>query len=247
MNVVDHANYSRLFCAKYDGGASYRVLSRPVAASCSLIDDHNGGILPGVLPTEVTSCSQAHPHGIEISRRYDIDESSKVLVFGTDFALRGQAPSAISFQRKVISHSRAFNAGDGGNTVHNLAENGGTLYVVLAVVIVVVNLDGSGAAWLKSQVNIHYAQKAAQQQSCASQQHAGQCDLRDNQDCPQAVLLSPFTHSCAAILERFLQISAGRLEPGRKAKKDRGHHCDQQRPGKRGAIHLDSVQQGKCD
>ncbi len=67
--------------------------------------------------------------------------------------------------------------------------------------VVVVDLDGGGAAGLEAEIDIEDAQEAVKEEACTDEKNAGEGDLGDDEDGTQALVLAAFAGSVTAVFE----------------------------------------------
>ncbi len=111
--------------------------------------------------------------------------------------------------------------------------------------IVEFDLEGGDVGGLETEVDVQEAQKAAQQQTGADQQHARQRHFGDDQHGSQAFVSSALAHTRAAVFQRLLHIAGGKLEGGDEAEDRADEDRNQHRPGESRAIHADGGEQGQ--
>ena len=75
----------------------------------------------------------------------------------------------------------------------------------------VVEEDGGGAGWLEAEVDVEDAEEAAQEQAGADEEDAGEGDFGDDEGGAEALVFAAVAGAGAGILERVLQIAAGRF------------------------------------
>ena len=79
----------------------------------------------------------------------------------------------------IVGYASGLNAGDGLDAADNVLPDRASFRRIVSVVV--IHADRSGPAGLEAQIDIEDAEKAAQQQPGAHEQHRGQRHLRDHQ------------------------------------------------------------------
>ncbi len=160
-----------------------------------LVDDHDVLAVRAVGPGEITA-AKTHTHGVQVALRDDVDERAVDIIRGCHAFWKGQAPRAILGERKIVGNADAFDAGDGADAGEDLLEDCGAFLrgEVASFVpwdaVVVCDFDGGSALRLETEVDIEDVEEAAQEQTGADEQHAGECDLGDDKDGAGALMFA---------------------------------------------------------
>ena len=75
--------------------------------------------------------------------------------------------------------------------------------------VVVIDFDGGSAFGLEAEVDIEHVHKAAQEQACADEEHAGEGDFGDDKDGADALMLAALAGAGAGVFEGLMQIATG--------------------------------------
>ena len=110
---------------------------------------------------------------------------------------------------------------------------------------VVIDADSGSAAGLEAKVNVEHAEKAAQQQTCADQQHAGEGDLTNYKCGANAVMPAALAGSVAPVFEGPLQAFARHAKSRCKAEENRGCDGDGESPGESCSVYAYHAEQRK--
>src|ERR1019366_401918 len=172
-----------------------------------LVDHHDIFTFGAVVPGKVAP-AQPGAHGAKISRCDHVHQRTSRYFVGTLDAFRPRrTPGAILAQRKIVCDPGCLNAGDCAYAGEDLLEDcralldtgGGSRSAV-----VVFNLDRGGALGLEAEVDVEDVEETAQQKASSDEEHAGECDFRDDKDGADALVLAALTGAEAGVLERLV-------------------------------------------
>ncbi len=99
--------------------------------------------------------AQAHPHRLEVSGAYDVDEGAVLYALVIHVFLGHKAPTPVAIERQHVGHAGCFDAGNGADSLQNLLEDGAALRQVVAIVD--LDLDGGDVGRLKAKVDVDQA------------------------------------------------------------------------------------------
>ena len=161
-----------------------------------LVDHDNILAFGSVVPGEVAA-TDASAHGAQIAGRNDIDERGAGIFVGSLHALDPRrAPRAVLSEGQIVGNACSLDAGDGADACDHFLEDDTALLSGQRTIfisrhgVVVINFDGGRVFGLEAKIDAEDAEKAAQQQAGANEQHTGQGDLGDDKDRADAVVLA---------------------------------------------------------
>ena len=214
MDILHDAGDENILSSVVGQNVAHGAAIRPVGeliqeSLIGLVDKNDIRAGRAVVPLEVAA-SDAGAHGAHVAGRNDVDQRSAHAGRRLDAFGERQAPGTVLAERQKVGNPRGLDAGNGTHAGDNLLEDVRLLLQGVFArlgVVAVIHHDGCGMLGLESKIDVENFEKAAQQESRAHQEHAGQRNLSDHQGSAQPLMLTAHAGTGAGVLERFLQVA----------------------------------------
>src|SRR5215470_15208509 len=174
-DVGNDADHRARLVVKSCSRSPYRALTGKVAPRRGFIDHDNAFIGKRILPGDVASLDQSHPHRSQITGTYDTHDCARVFILAVFPRRVCETPASVTVEGQHVGNAGRLHAGNGLHLVQNLLQHRTSFFAFLS--FVVDDVHDRGVAGIESKVNIEYTQKTAEQQSGSDQQDTGERDF----------------------------------------------------------------------
>src|SRR5262249_24177630 len=134
-DVCNDADHRARLVVKSSSRSAYRALAGKVAQCRGLIDYDNAFIGERILPGDVASLDQPHPHRSQVTGTYDTHDCARVFILAVFPGRVCETPASVAVERQHVGNAGRLHSGDGLHLTQNLLQHRPSFFAFRSAVV----------------------------------------------------------------------------------------------------------------